>query len=74
MKHGAGEIDDQGPLRGRIKGEAEIDLVRLQIENGVSVGGFDKFKLDVEELGDVVGHLDREARPFPGGQIFLKIG
>jgi len=30
MKYGAAKIHDKRPLRGRIEGKAEVDLVRLQ--------------------------------------------
>ena len=73
-KHQMGEVDHQRALRRRIERKAEIDLVRLQIEDRVAVGGFGKFQLDVEQLGDVVGHVDAHARPGAGGEILVEIG
>src|SRR6476646_7441613 len=57
MKYGAAKIHDQRPLRGWIEGKAEVDLVRSQVEDRISVSRLGIFKLDVEKLCDVVGHL-----------------
>src|ERR1700730_9490623 len=66
-EHGGGKIHHQRALRGRVEGKAEVDLVRLQIEDRIAVGRFRILELDVEQLGDVVGHLDRKPGPGPGG-------
>ena len=73
-KHEVGEIDHQRALRRRVERKAEIDLVGLQVEDRIAVGGLGVFQLDVEQLGDVVRHLDGQAGPGAGGEILVEIG
>ena len=68
-----GEADRQRALRRRVQREGEVDLVGLQVEHRVAVGGFDIGELRVEHLGDVLGHLDAGAAPFAGGDVLLEI-
>ena len=73
--HRVGEADRQCPRRRRVQREGEIDLVRLQIEHRIAVGGFDIGKLCVEHFGDVLRHVDAGAAPFAGDVMsFWKYG
>ena len=69
---GVGETDRQRALRRRVQRERQIDLVRLQVEHRVGVGGLDVFQLGVERRGDALRHVDRDAGPFAGGEVLVE--
>src|SRR5216684_2404865 len=71
--NGCGKIHDKRTLWGRIEGKAEVDLVRLQVEDQISVSRLGIFKFDVEKLRDIVGHLDREAGPVAGSKVLVEV-
>ena len=69
---GAGEADRQCALRRRIQREGQVDLVGLQIEHRIAVGGFDVFQLRVERRSDASRHVDRDTRPLAGGEVLAE--
>ena len=73
MKYGTAKIHDERPLWGRIEGKAEVNLVRLQVEDRISVSRLGIFKFDVEKLRDIVGHFDRKAGPVAGSKVLVEI-
>jgi len=69
---GPAEADRQRPLRRRVEGEGQVDLVGLQVQHRIGVGRLDIVQRHVQRLGDVLRHVDGGARPLAADQILAE--